>query len=467
MDRQRKRSDTPLNLLILYDRRSLHVPTIREHLESFARYSRNKIYYVCATFGVTDHEPAICQVDMSIFDAVIIHYSVRLSLTNHLSESFANHLRHYGGFKILFIQDEYDNVNTACDWIKDLGIHLVFSCVPLNFLDRVYPKDKFPLVEFIPTLTGYVPYKAEHFGNLKPHGDRKYLIGYRGRALPYWYGRLGQEKFLIGKTMKDICAARNLCVSIEWDDAKRIYGDAWYQFLGDSKATLGTESGSNVFDFDGDISRAIQEALRINPQLTFNEAYDNFLKSHEGKITMNQISPRIFEAIAMRTGLVLFEGNYSGIIKAGEHFIPLKKDFSNVDEVLSYVQDSRYLEALTNRAYQDIIQSEKYTYNQFIHDFDQIVSTRYRGRKEINCLAMVFGFQIEGQREIYSLGKSNVFSGPVESGSFLPVGSPSKSFSFHKVSTLLLYMWHYLPLRVRQKLKPKIQSIFAKALKRL
>ena len=60
---------------------------------------------------------------------------------------------------------------------------------------------------------------------------------------------------------------------------------------------------------------------------------------------MNQISPRVFEAIALRTALVLFEGEYSGIIAPGVHYIPLKKNLSNLDDVLSLLGDDEYLSA--------------------------------------------------------------------------------------------------------------------------
>lgn len=91
---------------------------------------------------------------------------------------------------------------------------------------------------------------------------------------------------------------------------------------------------------------------------------------------MNQISPRVFEAIVHKTALVLFEGTYSGIVKPDVHYIPLKKDFSNVDEVITKLQDDVYLEALTERAYTDIITSGRYSYRQFIKKFDQFLAQR-------------------------------------------------------------------------------------------
>ena len=44
---------------------------------------------------------------------------------------------------------------------------------------------------------------------------------------------------------------------------------------------------------------------------------------------MHVISSRVFEAIASRCLLILFKGDYSGIIKPWKHYLPLEK-ISNV-----------------------------------------------------------------------------------------------------------------------------------------
>jgi len=423
------------------------------------------------------NESAQCLVDLSIFDVVIIHYSVRLSLTWHLSPSFADHLRQFSGLKMLFIQDEYDFTHTARDWIKDLGIHVVFTCVPDEFVDVVYSKARLPHVEFIQTLTGFVPLQAEKTLNAKPHHLRKYVIGYRGRALPYWYGLLGHEKLMIGKKMREICESRNIKVNIEWEDSKRIYGDGWYQFLEDCKATLGTESGSNVFDFDGSLSRNIQEALRKNPGLSFEEAWETYLKNHEGKLTMNQLSPKIFEAIACRTALILFEGRYSGVVKPDIHFIPLKKDFSNIDDVLAKIQDHNYLNEITSRAYNDIIKSGEYSYRRFIQDFDRFISERQRSRASFTITSSPIGCQRDGETDITMIPPRWAFSRPVypehfdsedhsePSARLQRWGAVRMGFSRHLLAAGI-HLWERLPLNVRQKIKTPLRTFVSRFLGR-
>ena len=52
------------------------------------------------------------------------------------------------------------------------------------------------------------------------------------------------------------------------------------------------------------------------------------------------------------------------------HYIPMKKDFTNFDEVISSFSDSRLRQEITERAYADLIADPTYSYESFIRDFD-------------------------------------------------------------------------------------------------
>jgi hypothetical protein len=283
----------------------------------------------------------------------------------------------FDGFKILFLQDEYDHTNLVRGWITALGIGCVFTCVPEQHIDAVYPASRFPGVDFRTTFTGYVPINA-HRADVPPLSERPVTVGYRGRALHPRYGNLAREKFLIGERMRAICAERGIPADIESSEDKRIYGKDWYSFLANCRATLGTESGSNVFDEDGTLRATIDEAHQLEPQLSYEATHARFIGERDGPIQMNQISPRIFEAIATRTALILFEGDYSGVVSAWKHYLPLRKDFGNIDEILLKLEDLPELEMMTTRAYDDVIKSGKFSYSEFVHDFDTYVASRLK-----------------------------------------------------------------------------------------
>ena len=385
-----------LEVLVLYDDNSTHVGTIREHLDSFSEFSRHDIWYAVAT------RTASLTVDLDRFDAVLIHYSVRLSLDWFLAPDFARALNAYRGFKVLFIQDEYENTETARRWIEELKLDFVFTCVPEESRELVYPSHRFQGVRFEQNLTGYVPASLQGRTGYLPLEEREVLIGYRGRPLAYWYGNLGQEKLRIGIDMRRICEERGLNVDIEWEEDKRIYGDDWYRWLGSCRATLGTESGANIFDWNGYLKADIEAALATRPGLTYEEAFEKYLEPHEGRVRMNQISPKIFEAVALRTALILFRGEYSGVVKPDVHYIPLEKDYSNVDEVLEKLTDDESIRSMTDRAYRDVIESGEWGYPRFVERVDEVLESHVRPRSRGRPIRVFLGNQSDFSRKVCS-----------------------------------------------------------------
>lgn len=378
-------SPRKLNILILYDDRWTHIGTVQEHVKAFCKYSRHHIFLLPASAS------PVPDVDLSVFDVVIHHYAVRLSLPDYLNENLAKRLSEFNGLKILFIQDEYDTVETARRWIERLKFDVIYTCIPRDGIEYVYPSQRFPWVEFLPTLTGYVPEVGDLDQFALPIEKREIRIGYRGRKLAYGYGLLGQEKYRIGVDVRSLANQRGIRTDIEVDDLRRIYGIDWYRFIGSVRATLGTESGSNVFDFDGSIHEAVRIELQENPTATFEEIFNKIVAPHEGRVRMNQVSPKVFEAIRLQTALILFEGEYSGVVLPNVHYIPLQKDYSNIDDVFAKLEDIPFLQSLTQRAFDDVIGSGKYSYRTFVQGIDEDIEARllHQARSELFATPML------------------------------------------------------------------------------
>ncbi len=251
-----------------------------------------------------------------------------------------------------------------------MGLSTIITLVPEKFWPDVF-RDEFASIPLMPALAGYIPESLLCQPPPVPFRHRRWHIGYRGRTMAYIYGLLTREKYTIGLEMQEICRRRGIPANIDVTEDGRLYGDAWIAFNRDCRVLLGTESGSNVFDFDGTISSKIQAHLAQFPNASFEEVHELFLSDVDGAIRMNQLSPKIFEAIALGTGLVLFEGEYSGVLTPWRHYIPLKKDYSNIDEVLQAVDDIPFLEQMTHQAMQDIVQTDTYSYRRFIQRIDE------------------------------------------------------------------------------------------------
>lgn len=348
-----------LNILLLYHGTQTYTNTVFEHVDAFRRFSRYRFTYC------HQDEHTRFNVDLSQFDAVIIHYCLRLPF-NQISESTAKALAKFQGVKALFMQDEYDHTRRTWEWIRRLGIDLVFTVVPEPNIDRIYPPEEFPGVRFVTNLTGYVPQELESAREAAPLAGRELVVGYRARELPVKYGQLGFEKVEVGKLVKAYCESRGIPHDIAWTESSRIYGPAWYEFMSSCRAMLGSESGSNVFDWDGTLSEQLDRYRSEHPDAADEDVYQAVIAPREMPGLMNQVSPRVFECIASRTALILFEGGYSGVVEPWKHYVPLKKDGSNLDEVFDRLQDDAFVGAMTQRAWDDVIASGRYGYPTFI-----------------------------------------------------------------------------------------------------
>lgn len=357
-----------LNVLFCYSRYSSFTNAVGDYARAFGEYSEHRIHYFDMDSGPFDF-------DLRPFDCIIFNYCFWARFLPS-TPSFLQRVAGFTGLKIAIFQDEYDSFLWHEDAVIAMGIKTIITCVPEEHWRDVFRSEAFDHVEFMNALTGYVPENLLHLPQPRPLASRQWAIGYRGRPVPFFYGRLTMEKFLIGQRMKELCSERGITENIELSEASRLYGPAWPEFIGNCRTVLGTESGSNVFDFNGTLKLDIEAYLKAHPDADFESVHDRFLKEHDGKIRMNQVSPRIFEAIAMRTGLVLFEGEYSGVIRPWEHFIPLKKDFSNFNEVIAAIDDLPGLASMVERAYEEVIASGKYHFRTFIQRIDAHISAR-------------------------------------------------------------------------------------------
>ena len=146
---------------------------------------------------------------------------------------------------------------------RQFDFDIVLTSVPEGQIEQIYPRSEFPNVRFVSVLTGYVPDDWPKLQqNLLPLAQRPVVVGYRGRDLGGRWGRLAFDKFEIGRRMRELCERRGIAHDIAMDEGSRIYGPAWFDFIGSCRVILGSESGSNIFDFDGSINEYFQQLLK-------------------------------------------------------------------------------------------------------------------------------------------------------------------------------------------------------------
>lgn len=352
-----------MNILLLCDNRH-PANVVQDHIAAFSQYSRHHFI----EFNPRQNRKPYGLTNAS-FDAIVIHYSLFVLGEHFLPPDIEKFVSGFDGLKVHFIQDEYRRINDMAAKIESLGIHVLFSALAAKNVARVYHHQGISDVIKYGTLPGFIPQELldEEVAKIN---DRMLDVGYRARPIHFWLGSHGQQKQELVRGFREAASGAGLRIDISDIETERLYGQDWVDFVKSAKVMLGTEGGASVFDFTGEIQERVEKYVKDNPGATFDEVHELFLAEHDGNIVHGAITPRIFEAITLKTGLVLFPGTYRGVLKPWVHYIPLERDFSNIDQVISLIKDDAYLQSMVDRTYEDIVDSERYTMKRFIADFD-------------------------------------------------------------------------------------------------
>jgi hypothetical protein len=349
--------------------------TVTEYLDALLKYSRHTVHEI----SMLHHFPA--RIDLDHFDVVITHYSLSIGplLHHYLGDDLVARLKQFKGLKAAFLQDEYREIQTYWKHINELGLDLLFSCVPEDEIPKVYPKEMVPRLRVVNVLTGYVPQQLLSQPVLSV-ASRPIDVGYRTRRMPFWLGRLGHEKWLISEEFQHRAADSGLKLDLSTKEGERLYGDAWTNFVASCRAVIGVESGASIIDFDGQLEHKVDEYVAKHPDASFEDVSEVYLKSFEGSLRLHQISPRCFEAAALRTPMILFEGSYSDVLVPDRHFIVLKKDFSNFEDVIAKLKDHNFLQNLADRTFNEVALDSKWSYRAFIEKVDDAIEDEAKNR---------------------------------------------------------------------------------------
>jgi hypothetical protein len=375
--------------------------TIDEHLYSFKRYSGEKCYYLNAFFGVPSY---IRKIN---FDLVIYHYTftgLKWNGAQHFQADLkkARVLRELSGYKVAIPQDEYVNTISVCQFFADFGIKTVFTCYPPSEYQKAYPRELSGLEDYITVLTGYIDETslAEVSSYCRPHSERTIDLGYRARKVPFWLGRHGLIKWQLTERFQEACVKKTIKADLSNDYQDVFIGKDWYRFLSNCRVVLGCEGGASMHDPVGMIRDRVEDYVMKHPDAPFDEVEKYCFEGLDGNLDLFAISPRHFEACITKTCQALVEGEYAGIFKPGVHYIEIKKDWSNIDEVVEQILDRDLCERMAKKAYEDVVKSGRYTYREFVRSVIEHVRTvqptnpEQPGSQEILYLAMLQGREL-------------------------------------------------------------------------
>lgn len=299
------------------------------------------------------------------FDAVVLHTTFLCRRWVPHFDEFRNGCSWIAGLdvpKIALPQDDYDHAEVLDEWLAELGVTDVLCAFEEPELGILYPT-RAGGARFERVLTGYVDDATRQRLEEDPHplADRSFDVVYRATRLPYWFGSLGQLKCRVGELGRSQAAELGLRTDVSMDPRDAVLGYHWLQFLQSGRATLGSESGSSVLDRRGEIRLAVEAILGEEPGLTFDELSDRMPAGWDG-YSFPALSPRHLEAASARTPQLLVEGSFAGVLEPEKHYIAIRRDFSNLREVLERVRDLEGIGELAERAHRQLVASGAYSY---------------------------------------------------------------------------------------------------------
>ena len=345
--------------------------TTEDHLLCFERYLPHYCYYL----NLAD-EVLPAWVHRLKFDLIIFHdlffcgrWGGR-TLFEKLSAKI-DFLRGSEAFKIAVPQDEFISADLLCEFINGFDVHAVFSVAPPSEWPKIYRDVDRETVKLYCVLTGYLEdttlsrIETIVLRATRRDSDIGYRAGGRSWRQAAWLGRHGVLKIEIADVVEREAPTYGLKTDISTRAEDTFMGDGWYQFLSRLKYTIGLEGGASVLDWDGTVRVKTLDYVEGHPTASFEEIEAACFPGLDGQFALFALSPRHLEACATRTCQILIEGAYNGVLQPWRHYLPLKRDMSNLDEILEIVRQDSKRREIVDAAYQDIVASGRYTYRAF------------------------------------------------------------------------------------------------------
>lgn len=365
------------NILVVYGAKSYPLrATTEDHLYCFRRYSGQRCFYFNSlVLGKPWYRKLPSFLRRIPFDLVIFYLDLlNLQWPPYSLEKFAYQAQAFKDMratKVALVQDEFYNTDVLASFISKFEIKHVFSLADPSEWKKIYPTVDFEQVKFHRALPGYLDEKklAEIDQLAKVEKDRPITIGYRAIQYPnlQWRGRHGFKKFEIADVFEKKAKEVGVSTDISTNAKDVLLGNDWYRFLLHSRYTIALEGGASILDHDGSVRQRTEAYLAEHPQACFDEVQQACFPGRDGELNYMAISPKHLESCATKTCQILVEGKYNGILRPGIHYIELKSDFSNIDQVLRDVKEDRLRSQIVERAYTDIVASGAYTYRSFVH----------------------------------------------------------------------------------------------------
>lgn len=356
----------PIVLVVYYADRSPLRTAIADHLYSVGRYGACTALYLNLAVRAIPSWVGSLGIDVVVFHTTVLALRWHPPTFRWAQRKLAR-LQRLPAVKVAMPQDEFIHTDQLCAFLAAFRVDHVLTCAAEHDWPTIYGPIVGRDVTFTQVLTGYLdPGTVTHIEHLAERsGPRSVDVAYRAWRPESWLGRHGQLKGTIADTFEREAPKHGLTTDISVRERDTLIGDAWFQLLLRARWTIGVEGGASVIDRDGSLRERTLAYVADHPDAEFADVERACFPGLDGGLRLMAISPRHLEACATRTAQVLVEGEYNGVLKPGTHYLPLKRDLSNISDILSAMADDGLRARVADRAYQDVVESHQFEYGAF------------------------------------------------------------------------------------------------------
>lgn len=331
------------------------------------------------------------------FDLIILHHSMNGDSIK-FTVPFVSALKNRKGKLVSFVGNEVNLLNIGMapkiELLKKLDVDIIITQLLLEGGAWLYKECKNSKVISLPH--GLNP---KHFFSQTNFKDRKIDIGTRSARYGPYLGDNDRNNIIDHFRQNTY----GLTVDVGEDNkvSQRFDRKGWRNFLDNCKATLATEAGSFYLESNDEMigkikkflskkssdivlqkknlqvkrnyfslykffvnlvkntkGNTIFEKLDEDLEADFSVIYEHFFRNVEkAPVYTKCISSRHFDAVGTCTLQIMYPGRYNDILKPNQHYFELKKDHSNIEDLLSLLADSKRVQSMTSLTYDYVLEN--------------------------------------------------------------------------------------------------------------
>ena len=278
--------------------------------------------------------------------------------------------------KIAFDQDSYWLSEIRDTFCVDFKIDLLLPFCSLDKCEELFPKY---VANGGMIRQGYAFYVTKAVLDLQKFQvrweDRAFDIVYRATGQPTYPNKLGHIKGKLGTLFENALSNKSgIKCDFSTKKEKFLRGKAWYNFIANSKAVLGSNPGSDVNIRNFKVVEKLDKIKKSNPEISMDDLVELALDPSDRGRAYDGISPRSVEAAMTGTIQILTPGNYNQLLIPNRHYIPLNEDASNADEVVKKLKDTQFCYDLIQNCRDLFINSKEFSARNIIDEILEFMS---------------------------------------------------------------------------------------------